>query len=281
MNIVLFVNKDLASNFAYNLLKPELANHRVKIYYSTSVGGSNGKPAELVMLEYFERDFVYTRVVDLMRREKLTSSFEFFDDQFVTVPFNPCKDVNDKLFIDELRDFQPDVFLSIRFGKIFREEVIRVPTKGVLNLHSALLPDYRGILGTLHALGDQREEIGCTFHYIDDPTIDTGEIIDIARLKVDRSRSLFWHVINLYVVGCECIVNGLQTLSSQEKLITKPPTTEAGRYYSVPTAVDFERLHAAGFATITSSDYLEFFSKWVSKELADVLRKEEAILQLK
>jgi methionyl-tRNA formyltransferase len=50
MKIVLFLNKDLQANIAYNLLKSELLKHNVRIYYSDTVGNSNNKPSDLLKL---------------------------------------------------------------------------------------------------------------------------------------------------------------------------------------------------------------------------------------
>lgn len=279
MNIVLFVNKDLESNFALHLLKDELSRHNVRIYYSESVGRAGEKPVDLARLQFFERDFVYGTVADTLRSYGINTSFEFFGESF-SMPLQRCDDVNDRSFIRALEDFRPDVFLSIRFGKIFHEAVIQVPPMGILNLHSAILPDYRGILGTLHALKEQRKLIGCTLHYITSHTIDTGGIIDITTLEVDASRSLFWHVMNLYVKGCASIGRNLQALALQNKLPVRQQQTGQGRYFSNPTTEDFEHLKRSGFSVITAPDYLEFFEKWVSPELSKKLCDTEEIRHL-
>lgn len=57
-----------------------------------------------------------------------------------------------------MKDFNPDLFISIRFGKIFKDEIIQVPKFGLINLHSTILPDYRGIMGTLHAIKDKNKK---------------------------------------------------------------------------------------------------------------------------
>lgn len=279
MNVVLFLNKDLESNFAFHLLKGELAKHTVRIYYSEGVGKGERKTPELVKLQFFERDFVYGTIVRILHDHRIKTSFEFFNKTF-SMPLAQCVDVNDRAFIHALKDFCPDVFVSIRFGKIFHKEVIQVPVKGILNLHSAILPDYKGILGTLHALKEQRREIGCTLHYITNRTIDTGEIIDMTMLEVNPARSLFWHVMNLYLKGCACVVNSLQALSSQSKLPVKQQEEE-GRYFSNPTENDFFLLKRSGFEVITAHDYLEFFEEWVSPELSKKLSATKEIRQLK
>lgn len=275
MKILLFLNKDLEANLAYHILKPVLQQHTIKIYYSVGVGNPKKKPNELVQLEYFEKTFIYTKLKDYLEKKQLQSAFDFFDETFQTVPLLECSNVNSPKFIEEVRAFEPDLFISIRFGKIFKDEIIRIPKKGILNLHSAILPDFRGILGTLHTLKAARKEVGCTLHYISDSGIDTGEIIDIARLAVRPDKSLFWHVVQLYPLGCAMIKKQLQVLMQQEKTILQKQNLQEGNYFSVPQTSDFEQMTALGFKTISKTDYLETLQQWISEELhLDLLADE-------
>jgi methionyl-tRNA formyltransferase len=261
MKIVLFLNKDLESNWAFNLLKDELEEHTVRIYYSETVGNPSGKPADLLNLEYYEKDFVYKDIARFLEGKKLESGFELFDDQFDSFPFERCDQVNSVEFIDAMRDFEADLFISIRFGKIFRDEIIQIPKQGLLNLHSAILPDYKGIMGTLHALKDHKKEIGCTLHTIPDAGIDTGEIISVARVNVEIQRSLFWHIMQLYPKGVDLLVRAIRLLASGESLLAQVQSPEEGRYFSVPSEEDFKVLNANGFDVFSTSDYKEIISQ--------------------
>ena len=79
--------------------------------------------------------------------------------------------------IDTVRALAPDLIISVRYGIILRPPVLSVPRLGVLNLHSGLLPAYRGVLATFRALLRGDSTIGSTLHYITDRTIDTGPIV--------------------------------------------------------------------------------------------------------
>jgi methionyl-tRNA formyltransferase len=280
MNIALFLNKDLEANLSYNLLKEELSKHKLRIYYSESVGSAPKKPKDLLLLEYFEQRYFYENVINLIRKKDVKASFMFFDESFTTVPFIKCQNVNSDDFIKEMKDFEPDLFISIRFGKIFKDEIISIPKKGVLNLHSGILPDFRGIMGTLHALKARRKMVGCTLHYIPNSTIDTGTIIGIAKLKVDGNKSLFWHIAHLYPMGCELILKGIKVLVYQDELPAEVPRTDIGNYYSVPTDEDFDQLKNLGFKVISANDYIDFIGQWVSKALVAELHNELEISEL-
>lgn len=266
MNVLLFCNRDLESNFAYNLLKPALVNHNLYIFLSESVGNKSDKPDDLQLLEHFEKDLFY-EIPQLLTEQGLNSSFEFFDENFSSAQLEVCQNVNAVEFVEKISDLNPDLFISIRFGKIFRNNIISIPKFGVINLHSGILPDYRGILGTLHALREGRREVGCTLHFIDDRTIDTGKIIDIAYLPVDHNHSLFWHVLHLYPLGCSRIKEIISELQQNKPISTRNQELMSGHYYSVPNITHFTELKERGFEIINPSEYLAFLKENISSDL--------------
>ena len=224
------------------------------------------------MLESFEKTYFFGLISDLIRQHSIETEFEFFDDDFNSAPCEVCHYVNEPTFVDRIREFHVDVFLSVRFGKIFKDEIIQVPAKGVMNLHSAILPDYRGILGTLHALRDGRKEIGCTLHYISNHTIDTGQILDVSRLEVVPGQSLFRHIVSLYPVGVNMIVKVLRELENKDRLPTQRQDLSEGCYYSTPNEQHFQQLIHSGFPVITKEDYLEFLAQRISPDLPRFLK---------
>lgn len=268
MKIALFLNKDLHANIAFHHLKEELKRHTVRVFFSEKVGSSSKKPKDLITLEFYDSDFIFTELSKYLTLNKVTTDFELFDNRFSSFPYQTCHDVNTIEFIDEMRSFQPDLFISIRFGKIFRNEIISIPKKGILNLHSAILPDYRGILGTLHALLDKKKIIGCTLHTIDNSGIDTGEIIAIRELQVKPDKSLFWHIAQLYPNGASLILNCLKNIENNIPLKKEKQNPDEGSYFSIPTENDFQRLTNMGVEVFSNSDYLEILSAQLFKELS-------------
>lgn len=260
---------------AYNLLKPHLAEHQVTIYLSESVGGNRKKPRELALLESFEKKYFYEELPDLIRKNDIQSEFEFFNDQFYSTAMGVCSNVNAPSFLDEVSDLNPDLFISIRFAKIFHDDIISIPKKGVLNLHSGILPDYRGILGTLHALREGRNRVGCTLHYIGNSTIDTGDIVDIAYLPVILTRSLFWHIVNLYPLGCALISRSLFSLDTLDRLPTSRQHLNEGNYFSLPASEHFSQLQSRGFEIVSLADYGDVLDRWVAPSISPFIQLHE------
>lgn len=260
MKIALFLNKDIHANIAYNLLKPELLKHDVRIYYTDQVGKATGKSDTLQNLEYQEKERFFEEVSQTYASHK----FEFLNANLKSFPLRKAPKVNDKSFITLMKDFNPDLFISIRFGQIFKDEIISIPTHGLLNLHSGILPDYRGIMATLHALIDQKKEIGCTLHSISDAGIDTGGIINKSSLKTRTDKSLLWHICQVYPAGIVQMKEAIQQLEHQIPLQKKTQDLTEGRYFSTPTTQDFLNLKESGFEAFTEDDYQAILKTFIA-----------------
>jgi methionyl-tRNA formyltransferase len=77
---------------------------------------------------------------------------------------------------EELYGQYLDAIIVVGYDRILKSKIINIPKKGVINLHLAPLPEYRGCNGHAHAIINGETGYGVTLHYIDEG-IDTGPII--------------------------------------------------------------------------------------------------------
>lgn len=84
--------------------------------------------------------------------------------------------INEKEFLDTLRLYNSDLYVSMSFNQIFHEEIRSIPRLGIINCHAGKLPYYRGRNILNWALINDEKEFGITVHYVDEG-IDTGDII--------------------------------------------------------------------------------------------------------
>ena len=84
--------------------------------------------------------------------------------------------VNSAEFIEELSKYQCDLFVSMSFNQIFKNEIINLTSYKIINCHAGKLPFYRGRNILNWALINDESEFGITVHYVDEG-IDTGDII--------------------------------------------------------------------------------------------------------
>ena len=165
--------------------------------------------------------------------------------------------------LDFIRSLNPDLILSVRYGKIFGNEFLKIPTHGVINLHSGKLPNYRGVLAVFRALINGDSDINATLHYIDDKTIDTGGIIGFSTLKVDKTKSLFWHIMNLYPSSTALIIENIDTLLRGGRIETHEQNPEDAQYFTFPTHEEVAAFKAKGFSFIEVSEYEEIIRRYL------------------
>lgn len=266
MKLVLFINRDVYANLAYNLLLDQLQHHDFKVY-TTSAVGTKDKDARLKALDYYEQAYFLEEIPKLIREQAWDTDFDFFNENCSSTPIKACPSVEDQDFLESLIAFEPDLFISIRFGKIMKEGILAIPKYGTINLHSAILPDFRGISGTLQCLKSGRNEYGVSLHYIDDASIDTGRLIQLWTNRVDRSKSLFAHQLDLYPAGCKMILDFIATLEASKQAEAKAMDLRKGNYYSVPTSADLDALKDQGFSLFKRAEYIAFLQRYITPRI--------------
>jgi methionyl-tRNA formyltransferase len=61
-----------------------------------------------------------------------------------SIPFVEIDDVNTSEIIEKIAGYEPDLIVVIAFGQKIGAELTNLPPKGSINVHSSLLPKYRG-----------------------------------------------------------------------------------------------------------------------------------------
>ena len=234
MRIGLFYNRDIYAHAALNLLIPRLSGHELGMFYSQRVGSaSQTQDPRLVALAKVETDFASVHGL----------SFEALADKTYCREIE-ITDINGS-DLNMLRAFDADLLISVRFGQIFKAEAIAQPRLGIINLHSGLLPAYKGVMASFWSLLNEEPRLGTTLHWITDKKIDSGALISIRSQPVRSSETYREQVLSLYRPGAEQIceaVGQLQLLAS-----TKGDDLPSGAYYSLPTTDDINRFEERGY----------------------------------
>lgn len=260
MRILCCHNRDLASNLALNLLLPALARHTVRIVMTEQVGRPRvDEPPQRRELRIAEQTFPNTALFPLVERAKLpdtgTRNLTFTEVRDLRgIPVDTLPDPNSHSGLEFIRSFAPDLILSLRYGAILKGPAIAIPPLGVLNLHSGPLPAYRGILATFRAMLNHATEIGCTLHYIRDAGIDTGDIVGIRRLPLQRDGSLLRNILSVYPAGIEMIRAALQTLEEGGEVSSSVQQPADAAYYTWPTAQEWDEFTRRGWRVADPSD---------------------------
>ena len=89
----------------------------------------------------------------------------------------------DEQFMAELRALQPDLIVVVAYGQILPPAILDLPRHGCLNIHTSLLPKYRGAAPIQWAIANADTETGVTLMRID-AGLDTGDIVAQRRAPI-------------------------------------------------------------------------------------------------
>lgn len=90
---------------------------------------------------------------------------------------------NDEDLKNQLRDLNPDFFITFAFGQILTQEVLDIPKIATINLHASLLPKYRGANPIQRAIYNGDEETGITT-MTTVLALDAGDICMQEKIKI-------------------------------------------------------------------------------------------------
>lgn len=267
MKTTLCLNQDIHCATALNYLLPYLKQHQISIILSHKVGCVDNLPLALQQLQQCEKGDLLSLFAKIDRGENATfrkprmktfkeiagilnSQIAFYDD------------INGEASLAAFKTFGPDVVISIRFGHIFKAPIIAIPKHGILNLHSGILPHFRGIMSSFWAVLQGQLQLGTTLHYIEDYGIDTGSIVGCARVHLDTKRSLVFNINALYKSGCALLIEHVDKISKglDFELLKQKDLTQ-GQYFSYPKAEDIQRFLDI-MPLITDEDRLAILRRW-------------------
>ena len=233
MRIALFYNRDLYAHKALNLLAPKLSGHSLLFFYSNYVGGNVVRDVRLQKLAEFEKRF----------DTRPGCSFEELAQLAGTVEHG-VSDINGR-DAAKLADFKPDLIISIRFGQIFKAPAISIPRLGIINLHSGLLPAYKGVMASFWSLLNGESHLGTTLHWVTDSKIDSGQMISQRSQTVQKDLSYCEQVLALYEPGVAQILEAVAQIETLAKESKKD--LPKGNYYSFPEAAHLDAFEKAGW----------------------------------
>jgi UDP-4-amino-4-deoxy-L-arabinose formyltransferase / UDP-glucuronic acid dehydrogenase (UDP-4-keto-hexauronic acid decarboxylating) len=99
------------------------------------------------------------------------------------IPVYAPEDINHPLWVRRIADMKPDILFSFFYRKLLKPAILEIPRHGCLNLHTSLLPRYRGRCPINWVLVNGETETGATLHYMT-PKPDDGDIICQRRIPI-------------------------------------------------------------------------------------------------
>lgn len=86
-------------------------------------------------------------------------------------------------FSDTLDSFQADLFVVVAYGEILKQHILDMPKVACINLHTSLLPKYRGAAPIQRCLINGEAETGVTVMHMA-KKMDAGDIIKVEKIAI-------------------------------------------------------------------------------------------------
>lgn len=126
--------------------------------------------------------------------------------------FQPEK-LRDGRAMDIIRELAPQLIVVAAYGRILPDEMLAYPAKGCINVHSSLLPKFRGAAPINWAILAGEEETGVTImHMAHD--LDAGDIILQKTTPIDPDENAQELYDRLAVMGGELAVAAVAALEA-------------------------------------------------------------------
>lgn len=160
------------------------------------------------------------------------------------VPCFEVADVNSAGFLDELRRAGPDLIVSVSCPQIFKKPLIEMPPLGILNLHGAILPNYRGVMPSFWMLANGEAQAGVSIYFVNEK-IDAGELCGQKIFNIGRRESLDHFIRHSKAIAADLLLNTLRRMK-KSKIKRVPLDLTKGSYFSWPDAQAVQRFRSAG-----------------------------------
>ncbi len=161
------------------------------------------------------------------------------------MPLERVPAINAPAFVARLRARAVDLLVSLACPQILGRDVLGVPARGAINLHGALLPDYRGLLPAFWVLANGEAHTGVTVHYMSEQ-VDLGPIILQERVPIRADDTVHTLVQRTKLeVGGPLLVRALEQIE-EGTAAGRPSDPGAGRAFGYPDADAVRRFRARG-----------------------------------
>lgn len=112
-----------------------------------------------------------------------------------------------------VQDLHPELIVVAAYGRILPEEILNAPKYGSINVHSSLLPAYRGAAPINWAILDGLDETGVTIMYMA-KELDAGDIIHTVKTTIDIDETAQELTLRLAELGAEALSETVDMLAN-------------------------------------------------------------------
>ena len=116
--------------------------------------------------------------------------------------------------LDWMQSKTPDLGVIVAYGSILKTDALEVPSKGWLNVHYSLLPEYPGASPVQNALLDGKTTTGVTVFQLDSG-VDTGPILSSQSLQITPTATSGSLLEELTDLGATLLIDTMSNLNQR------------------------------------------------------------------
>lgn len=158
--------------------------------------------------------------------------------------FKTIKDINSPEYVQHIRELNPDLIISYSAPQVVKEELLSIPKYGIINVHGALLPNYRGLLPSFWYLYNDEKIGGATVHMMSDD-IDDGAIVEQGSVDISDCNTMFDLMKRTKLLGGDLMVEAIIKYSNGD-VQTRPNDVNNGSYFTWPTVAQAKEFRKKG-----------------------------------
>lgn len=197
-------------------------------------------------------------------------------------------------FVDHLRSFNADLIVVAAYGQLLPQSILDLPKYGCLNVHTSILPKYRGAAPIQWAIIDGEAETGVTIMKMD-AGLDTGDILTIHTTPITPEDNAATLHDRLAGIGAEALIVTIPLYISGD-ITPKPQPAEGSTYarkitkedgrmdWSLPARVLFNRIRGltpwpGAFTFLAPEHKLRLLKIWQTELLTGISGQPGTVLQ--
>lgn len=136
--------------------------------------------------------------------------------------FQPIK-LRDGTALAQIRTMAPELIVVAAYGRLLPKDILDCPPKGCINVHSSLLPKYRGAAPINWAILKGEKETGVTIMYMAE-ALDAGDIIAQASTPIGQNETAGELTARLAELGGAILVQTVKSI--EEGTVQRKPQDE-------------------------------------------------------
>ena len=250
MNVVILTQNDpffLAENLGYLFLEipPEIRISGCVVFDPSPFGRSESffQKAKKTFDIFGLRFFIRYSLLFLKNKFDKSKDVKTVLKKFGIPIIQLSDDINSKKSFSKIRNFRPDLLVSIAANRIFKKQLIELAPKGCLNLHTALLPKYRGLMPSFWVLKNNEKQTGVSVFFVDEG-IDSGPILVQKKIEIgDKTwAELIKHTKK---IGMLAVLEAIELIYTGNYKVIENDHSQMS-YYTFPSKRDVQKFLEVG-----------------------------------